>query len=288
MLSIISTCSFLYTTLQFIYSTFMQISISHSINFFVPITRHLFKSWQESTALVLLLPFLPAPGEADDLSTTRISMMILVWYLTIGMSIEMTFQHPTTSLFGDCPAKQWVSGQQTNLSRQQVEDESQQLKSLLHQRNPYILSTARSILTRRRRIDASLSGWHRRRYPIKCLIDWIRLPMYICTKGRIETKPVSNWLLGMLEICGDRSPVLTTWQASFLVENTTHRQPVHAFRQCSWRVSSLLVTIMQCLWIPLPRMQWRLPRFILGGMRKSPGLNPPRKTQTLHMPIYQW
>jgi len=45
---------------------------------------------------------------------------------------------------------------------------------------------------------------------------------------------------------------------------------------------------MQSLWIPLPRMQWRPPRFIVGGRRILPGLIQPRETQTLHMPIFQW
>ena len=44
MLWFISTLSFLYTTLYFIYSTFIQISFSHSFNFFVLITHHLFNS----------------------------------------------------------------------------------------------------------------------------------------------------------------------------------------------------------------------------------------------------
>jgi len=44
---------------------------------------------------------------------------------------------------------------------------------------------------------------------------------------------------------------------------------------------------MQCLRIPLPWMQWRPPRSIVGGMRKSPGLIQPRETQTLDMPMLQ-
>jgi len=45
---------------------------------------------------------------------------------------------------------------------------------------------------------------------------------------------------------------------------------------------------MGCLWVPLPRMRRRPPRFIVGGMRKSPGLFQPRETQTLHVPTFQW
>ena len=41
MLSILSTHSFLYTTLEFIYSTLIHNSDSHSFNFFVLITRYL-------------------------------------------------------------------------------------------------------------------------------------------------------------------------------------------------------------------------------------------------------
>ena len=103
MLSIISTLSSLYTTLQFIYSTFMQVSFSHSINFFVLINCRLFKSRQVGAAHLLPLLFLPAPGEADDQSTMRITMTISVRYPTISMIVNMTIQNPMTCLFGDHP-----------------------------------------------------------------------------------------------------------------------------------------------------------------------------------------
>jgi len=59
-------------------------------------------------------------------------------------------------------------------------------------------------------MNVSLRRWHPRRYPIKRLKDGIRPLMDIFTRGRIQTKLVSNWLHGMLEICGDMSPLLTT------------------------------------------------------------------------------
>jgi len=93
---IISTLSFLYTTLYLIYYTFSHISCSHSFNFIVLITCHLFKSWQECAAHLLL--FVPAPGETDDLSTMRIQMTISSWYPTITMIVKMTIQNPTMSL----------------------------------------------------------------------------------------------------------------------------------------------------------------------------------------------
>jgi len=46
--------------------------------------------------------------------------------------------------------------------------------------------------------------------------------------------------------------------------------------------------MMRCLWIPLPRTRWRPPRFIAGGMRKSPGLIHPWGTRTLHVTTFQW
>jgi hypothetical protein len=42
--------------------------------------------------------------------------------------------------------------------------------------------------------------------------------MYVFTRGRIQTKPVCNWLHGKLEIWADMSPLLTTGQASSLGE----------------------------------------------------------------------
>jgi len=59
-------------------------------------------------------------------------------------------------------------------------------------------------------MNLSVCRWHPGRYPIKRLKDSIRLLMYTFTKGWIQTKPVSNGLHGMLEICGDMSPLLTT------------------------------------------------------------------------------
>jgi hypothetical protein len=43
------------------------------------------------------------------------------------MIVEMTFQNPTTSLFGDHPGQQWASSHQKIPSRQHLENESQQL-----------------------------------------------------------------------------------------------------------------------------------------------------------------
>jgi len=169
MLSIISMLSSLYTTLYFIYFTFIHISFSHSFDFFVLITRCLFKSSQEAAALLLLLLFLPAPGEADDLSTTRISMTISAHYPTITMIVEETIRDPMTSLFGDHPGKHWASGPQKIPSRQQLENVSWQLDCQLGQHNPYILSVRRSILSWRRRMNTSLRCWHPRRYPIQRL-----------------------------------------------------------------------------------------------------------------------
>jgi len=151
----------------------------------------------------------------------------------------MTFRNPTTSLVGDHPGRQWASGHQMIPLRQHLENESQQLNYLLRRRSPYILSVGRSILSRRRRMNPSLRQWHPRRYPIKCLNDWIRPLMYIFTRGRIQTKPVSNWLHGKPEICGNMSPLLTTWQASSSAQYTTPRQPFQAFWRSSWHMRSL-------------------------------------------------
>ena len=55
---VLLTLSFLYTMLDFIDSTFIDISFSHSFKLFILITCHLFRSWQEGPALCLLLLFL--------------------------------------------------------------------------------------------------------------------------------------------------------------------------------------------------------------------------------------
>ena len=288
MLSIISTLSFLCTTLQFVYSTFIHVSFSHSFNFFVLITCRLFKSWQEGAAHLLLLLFLPALAEAEDLSTTRISMTISAWDGTLKLIVVMTFQNRTTSLFGDHPGTLWASGHQTIPSCQQLDNKSRQLNQLLRLRNPNILSVSRNILPRRRRMNMSMRHWQPRRYPIKRLNDWIRPRMNLLTRGRIRTKLVSNWFHANLEICGDMSPLFTTWLASLLAQNTTPTQPSQAFRRRSWHVYSLVLSIMWCLWIPLPWMRWRPPRFVVGSMMKLPGLIQPRETETLHVPTFQW
>jgi len=72
LLIIISTLSFLYTTLQFIYYTLIHILFSHSFNFFILVSCRIFKSLHEGATFLLLLLILPAPAEADDLSTMRI------------------------------------------------------------------------------------------------------------------------------------------------------------------------------------------------------------------------
>jgi len=150
------------------------------------------------------------------------------------------------------------------------------------------MSVGWSIFSRSRRINASRRRWHPSRYPIKRLNDWIRPLMYIFSRGRIQTQLVSDWLHRELEIYRDMSPLLTTWPASSSAQNTWPRQPFRAFRRWSWHVWDLLLSIIRCLWIPLPRMRWRPPRFIVGGMRKSPGLIQPRETQTFHVPTFQW
>jgi len=110
MLLITSTVSVLYTMLQFIYYTFFHSSFSHSCKSFVLTTCHLFKSWHEGAALPLLLHFLAAPGEGDDLLTTRIWMMISVQYPTVSLIVKMTIQNPMTSLFENYPGHQQASG----------------------------------------------------------------------------------------------------------------------------------------------------------------------------------
>jgi len=84
--------------------------------------------------------------------------------------------------------------------------------------------------------------------------------MYISSRWRIQTKPMSNWLHGKLEICGDISPLLMMWQALTLMQNWMPWQPFHAFWRWSWHVWSLQLSIMQWLWISLPGMGWRPPR----------------------------
>jgi hypothetical protein len=59
-----------------LYTTFIHMSISQCLKFFILITHCLFKTWQEGAALQLHFLFFAAPGEADNLLTMGISMMI--------------------------------------------------------------------------------------------------------------------------------------------------------------------------------------------------------------------
>jgi len=208
------------------------------LEFFVLNTCRLCKSWTEGAALLLLF-FPPGWAKADDLSTTRILMTISAWYLTIPMIVEMTIQNPSTSLFGDHAGKQWAGGHQKIPSHQHLENELRKINHLLRQHNLYIGSVGRSISFRRRRMNVSLHRWHPRRYPIMLLNDCIRLLMYILTRGMIQMKPVSNWLHGQLQLCGDMSLLLSTWQASSSAQITMPRQPFPEFRRWSWHVWSL-------------------------------------------------
>jgi len=54
-------------------------------------------------ALLHLLLFLPAPGEADNLSTTQISMMVAMQYPTITMIIEIVTSWVTSDMFNQYP-----------------------------------------------------------------------------------------------------------------------------------------------------------------------------------------
>jgi len=154
-------------------------------------------------------------------------------YLTIPTIVEMTNQNQMTSLFGDHPGQLWASGHEMIPSRQHLENKSRQHNSILCQRTPCILSIGRSISFRRRSMNGSPWCWHPRWYPIKRLKGWILPLMCILTRGTIQTKLVSNWLHGKLEIYGDMSPLLTTWHASSSVQNRTPRQPFQAIRQWS-------------------------------------------------------
>jgi len=239
MLLIISTLSFLYTTLQIISYTFIDISFSHSLNFFVLITRPLFKSWHKSVSLLILLLSFPAPGKADDQSTTRISITISAWYPTDSKHIKMTIWNPMMSLVGNHPGKQRASGHEHSASHQHFKNELWPLNQLQSRCNPYIPSISRSILCQRRWTNVSLRRWHPRRYSIKRLYNWIHPLMSIFTRARTEINVVSNWLHGKLKICGNMSTVVTMWQASSSEQNTMPWQLFQAFWQWSWHMWSL-------------------------------------------------
>jgi len=73
-------------------------------------------------------------------------------------------------------------------------------------------------------------------YLFKHLYDWIHPLILMCTRGRIQIKPESNWLLGNREIVRNMSSVLTEWQASSSAQNTMPTQLFQAFQQWSWHV----------------------------------------------------
>lgn len=118
MLLILSMLSFLHPILQLIYSTIIHISISHCCNCFLLIAHHLFESYLEVPARILLLLPLPVPSGTPDLSKTTISITISSSYFTIAMIIEMSIRHPRTSLLGDHSGMQWASGHEKNPSHE--------------------------------------------------------------------------------------------------------------------------------------------------------------------------
>jgi len=150
-------------------------------------------------------------------------MTISAWYDTLPKIIMMTIQNPMTSHFGKHPGKQLVSGPEKIPSYQHLENESQQLYSLLGLRNPYILGVRRSILPWRRRMNTSLRRWHPRRYSISHLDNWLRLLMYMLGRDRIHMNPLSNWLCQKLQACCEMTRVSMTWQASSSAQNTMPR-----------------------------------------------------------------
>jgi hypothetical protein len=206
---IISTLSFLYTKLYFIYSTFVHNSIGYYLNLFLLNPRCLFESWHEGAALLLLLIH-PAPGEANTQSMTRILMTIPAWYQAITMIVMIKIQNPTTSIFSDHLGKQWASDDQRILSRRQFKIESQQPNLLRWQRTADILRVGRPIFSWRKRINTILCCLHHRWYPIQHFNDWISPQMVIFTRWRIQSKLVTNWVYGKLQIWGDVSPLLMT------------------------------------------------------------------------------
>jgi hypothetical protein len=109
MLLNISTLFFLRSTLLFIYATFIYVSFSHCFIFFVLITHHLLKSWEADAALLLLLLYLPAPGDTNHLSTIRISTTTTTQYLIVNIVVKMTIPNPTMSLFSSHLVKHWAS-----------------------------------------------------------------------------------------------------------------------------------------------------------------------------------
>jgi len=155
------------------------------------------------------------------------------------MIIMMTIQNLMTSLSSDHWGKQWASGHQAIPSRQHLQNKSWQLNQLLCRSNHYMISIDRSICSRRRRMKAHLGHRQQRRYLIKPLNDCFCPRMYIFTEGRIQMNPVSNWLHGKLEICGDMSTLLTTWQAPSLVQNDIPSRLCQVFRRWSWHMWSL-------------------------------------------------
>jgi len=171
------------------------------------------------------------------------------------MIIKITSQNQMTSLFDDHPGKQWARGLQKIPSHRCLENKLQQLEWLLLQHNIYILSVGSSILSQRRIMNHSLCHWQPGRYSIKHLNNWIHLLISILSRWRIQMKPVRNSLHGTLQICGDVSTLLTTWQAASSTQDTMPRQFFHVFQRWSCHMLGLLLSIMQYLWILLPQMQ---------------------------------
>ena len=125
--SIISMLFFFHTMCEFIFYTVIYISFNHYVDFFVLTTRRLFESWHEGPALLLLLLFIPAHGEADNVATMWIPMTIAAQYWTRTFIIEMKIRIPMTTLIADHAAMQLISGHQHIHSRQHLESKSRLL-----------------------------------------------------------------------------------------------------------------------------------------------------------------
>jgi len=59
-------------------------------------------------------------------------------------------------------------------------------------------------------MKATLCRWLPRMYSMMRLMSGIRLEMFIITRERVQMTPVSSWLHGKLEMCGNLCAVLTT------------------------------------------------------------------------------
>jgi len=105
------------------------------------------------------------------------------------------------------------------------------------------------------------------------MIEYARQSIHSLEEG---FKP-TQWAIS----CMESWKSVPIWACGWRCDRPHHRRRIQRTDN-SFRLSGDgQGSIMRCLWIRVPRMRWIPPTFILGGMRKLPGLIAPRDSDPL-------